>query len=51
MTPRPWTSRSTERVLRLMGWTAAVAVLALIFTLYTRPDFMVGLADKLWACF
>lgn len=31
----------------------AVAALALlgVFSLYTRPDFLVTLADQIWACF
>lgn len=29
----------------------AVAVLAGVFALYTRPDFLVQLANQLWACF
>lgn len=34
----------------LMGATA-VAVLLAVFALYTRPDFLVTLADQIWACF
>ena len=30
---------------------AAVAVLAAVFGLYTRPDFLRTLTDQLWACF
>ena len=32
---------------------AAVAVAALlgVFSLYTRPDFLVTLANQVWACF
>lgn len=29
----------------------ALAVLAGVFALYTRPDFLVQLANQLWACF
>jgi len=35
-------------------WLAgAVAVLAclMVFGMYTAPDFMVMLADQMWACF
>ncbi len=33
-------------------WRAlAGAVLALTFGLYTRPDFMVDLAQQVWSCF
>jgi hypothetical protein len=34
------------------GWLiAAVAALAGVFALYTRPGFLVTLIDQLWACF
>ncbi|MBP7606896.1 MAG: hypothetical protein KA752_07650 [Giesbergeria sp.] len=39
---------------RMLAWAArAVAVLATlaVFALYTRPEFMVMLADQLWSCF
>ena len=29
----------------------ALGVLAGVFALYTRPDFLVQLANQLWACF
>ena len=37
---------------RQTAWTllATVALLA-VFGLYTRPDFLLQLADQLWACF
>ena len=38
-------------VKRLALWTAAAAVLAGVFALYTRPQMMVALGDMLWACF
>ena len=34
-----------------IGWGAALAVLALVFTLYTRPEFLVTVADLISACF
>ena len=36
---------------RLLAWTAAVAALALVFTLYLSPHIVVDLATRLWACF
>lgn len=39
------------RAKRLAAWTAAVAVLAGVFVLYTRPQMMVSLGDMIWACF
>ncbi len=36
-------------------WTvvyiAALCVLLAVFSLYTRPDFLVTLANQIWACF
>lgn len=34
-----------------LTWLAATLVLAAVFALYTRPDFLVSLADQIWACF
>jgi len=37
---------------REMAWFGAAALaLAGVFALYTRPEFLVSLADQLWACF
>jgi hypothetical protein len=38
----------------LRPWIAAVLALAAllaVFFLYTRPDFMVQMANQVWACF
>jgi hypothetical protein len=32
-------------------YAAALAVLLGVFALYTRPEFLVNLADQLWSCF
>ncbi len=32
------------------GLTAVVALLG-VFALYTRPDFLLTLANQVWACF
>jgi hypothetical protein len=34
-----------------LAWAAVLALLLAVFTLYTRPDFLVTLADQVWACF
>jgi hypothetical protein len=39
------------RTRKLIGATAAVAVLLGVFSLYLRPDFLVDLANQVWACF
>jgi hypothetical protein len=36
---------------RLGAWTLAIATLLGVFALYTRPEFLVTLADQVWACF
>ncbi len=36
---------------QLLAWGLALAVLLAVFALYTRPDFLLTLADQLWACF
>jgi hypothetical protein len=34
-------------------WIHAIAVVALlgVFSFYTRPEFLVTLANQIWACF
>jgi len=39
------------RARQLLAWGAATAVLLAVFALYTRPQFLVTLADQIWACF
>jgi cytochrome c oxidase subunit IV len=40
-----------EVKLRLLVWGLVLLLLAGSFALYLRPDFMVTLANQLWACF
>ncbi len=37
--------------LRWLAYAAVLAVLLAVFALYTRPAFLITLADQLWACF
>lgn len=37
--------------LKVAAWILAIIVLAAVFSLYTRPDFVMGLANQVWACF
>jgi hypothetical protein len=39
--------RIRQTTLRLL----ALAALAGVFTLYTRPDFLLQLSNQIWACF
>jgi len=41
----------SARARRLVIGSAAAAVLAGVFALYTRPEVAVMLAEQLWACF
>ena len=44
----------TRKGTRLRTWLAAAAAstaLAGVFAWYLQPDFMLTLADQLWACF
>ncbi|WP_342130605.1 hypothetical protein [Hydrogenophaga sp. OTU3427] len=36
---------------RLLAALGMVALLLAVFMLYTRPGFLVQMADQLWACF
>jgi hypothetical protein len=36
---------------KLLGYSAAMLALLAVFALYTRPDFLVTLANQVWACF
>jgi hypothetical protein len=38
-------------VRRLLWSAVAVVALAAVFLMYTRPDFMVDMANQLWSCF
>ena len=33
------------------GQLLALAVLLLVFSLYTQPDFLLTVANQLWSCF
>jgi hypothetical protein len=35
----------------IVGGLLAAAALAAVFMMYTQPDFMVQMANQLWACF
>lgn len=36
---------------RISVWTAALLASLAVFSLYTRPEFLLTLADQVWACF
>ena len=41
----------THRATKVLLYGAAVVALLAVFALYTRPDFLVDLANQVWACF
>jgi hypothetical protein len=47
----PAQKRAAAWLPHALACAAAVAVLLAVFTLYTRPAFLVTLADQIWACF
>ena len=36
---------------KILLYSAAVCTLLAVFALYTRPDFLVTLANQVWGCF
>ncbi|WP_157826816.1 hypothetical protein [Macromonas nakdongensis] len=36
---------------RRAAWGVAIALLLATFSFYTHPDFMLDMANQLWACF
>ncbi|MCT6718461.1 MULTISPECIES: hypothetical protein [unclassified Acidovorax] len=43
--------KPAPRALRWLGGAVAVLLCLVVFGLYTVPEFMVLLADQMWACF
>jgi hypothetical protein len=39
------------RLNKALTYGGVIAVLMAVFTLYTRPDFLVALSNQIWACF
>jgi hypothetical protein len=44
-------STRTTLLLRATAWGAVVLASLGVLLLYTRPDFLVMVADQVWACF
>lgn len=36
---------------KVLLYAAFAGVLALVFAMYTRPDFVLNLANQVWGCF
>ena len=49
--PSPQPPPYWPRWLRWLAWGVAVVVCLGVFALYSVPEFMVMLADQVWACF
>jgi hypothetical protein len=43
--------RPRRRLATAAALVLSAVVLGLVFGLYSRPDFMVQMANQLWACF
>ena len=43
--------RVTRRVWQRLIWTAVSLTLLAVLMLYLQPNFMVSMAEQLWACF
>jgi hypothetical protein len=43
--------KAAPRLRKMVAYAIALAVLMAVFALYTRPDFLVTLANQVWACF
>lgn len=41
----------TVRARKFLAYAAAALLLVAVFALYTRPQFMVDVADLVWGCF
>ncbi len=44
-------SSRTSLLRRASAWSAVVLASMGVLLLYTRPDFLVMVADQVWACF
>ena len=42
---------SRQRLTHITAWLAATVALLGVFALYAQPDFLVVLANQVWACF
>lgn len=51
MSDTPPPRKPSPRALRWLGGAVAVLLCLVVFGLYTVPEFMVLLADQMWACF
>ena len=40
-----------QRLVRALCWSLALGALAVVFGWYLEPDFMLTMADQVWACF
>jgi hypothetical protein len=40
-----------QRTRRILAYGIALAVLAGVFALYTRPEMMVSVSELIWSCF
>jgi hypothetical protein len=52
MTDMTTSAKPRPQILRRLAlWATVLLALGLVFMLYLQPQFMLGMADQIWACF
>ena len=49
--PRRRTPDPVKLAYKVLLYATLAGVLALVFAMYTRPDFVMKLANQVWGCF
>jgi hypothetical protein len=49
--PRHKTPEPMKLTHKVLLYATLAGVLALVFAMYTRPDFVMNLANQVWGCF
>lgn len=49
--PQPPSPPALPLAWRLLAWAVSIVACLAVFGMYTAPEFMVLLADKVWSCF
>ena len=51
MHPRRKVREAMKPVRKVLGYIVMATVLALVFAMYARPDFVMTMANQVWGCF
>jgi hypothetical protein len=49
--PRRKVREAMKPMSKVLGYIAVATVLALVFAMYARPDFVMTMANQVWGCF